>query len=604
MTVDNPEQPQDHTSAQKGSEPNVKMVPHPLKGEGHMRPDRIDIGDGLIMRWSTRKDADNVAGLMAEAFRWIPMGVQIAEDEEPKPNEMVSAAVKRLLRGNSAVMTEYDYAVVENTLAPEGENPLVACICLQQSPGYYGKVALNYGKPEAVGSHPDYRNKGLIRRLFSEMIHPASDQRGDVIQIIPGIYHFYRQFGYEYAIGLRIPRKIDNLEESIPSLPEHETIEKGGLGEPFQLRVPTLDDIPYLVSMSTPEKMLNQAEVGILYDEAYWRYNIHDVIVTAESRWDHQREHRIIVDAKTGKDCGVVMTHGSMRLYMEIFVLEDGYSYRDALHPVIRQMVAIANTPSTWELKEQAEDTKEEEAAAQAEDKLKALNEVLETSKTIDEAVKEQEEKEEEKKDEKKDEKKQTPATAAPAKKNKSMGISVDSQHPVAKLLKPETTAMTFKHRLYTRIPSYAKFLLKVAPTLEDRLAKSCLAGITVTWEFDFYRKVLGSSGKALKVVFESGKLVSATDDWVPPSPYEMMIAAQERKRKAKEENRPDVKPLVYEAKFAPLTFTRLLVGDLTMDQMTDVYGECHIAGGGDDAQMMLDILFPKQTYHFDMFWW
>ena len=51
-------------------------------------------------------------------------------------------------------MTEYDYAVVENTLALEGQNPLVACICLQQSPGYYGKVYLNYGKPEAVASHP------------------------------------------------------------------------------------------------------------------------------------------------------------------------------------------------------------------------------------------------------------------------------------------------------------------------------------------------------------------------------------------------------------------------------------------------------------------
>lgn len=37
----------------------------------------------------------------------------------------------------------------------------------------------------------EYRNKGLIRRLFLEMIHPASEARGDIIQFLPGIPHFY-----------------------------------------------------------------------------------------------------------------------------------------------------------------------------------------------------------------------------------------------------------------------------------------------------------------------------------------------------------------------------------------------------------------------------
>jgi hypothetical protein len=51
-------------------------------------------------------------------------------------------------------MTENDYAVVENTLAKEGENPIVACTCLMTSLGYYGDVDLNFGKPEAVGCLP------------------------------------------------------------------------------------------------------------------------------------------------------------------------------------------------------------------------------------------------------------------------------------------------------------------------------------------------------------------------------------------------------------------------------------------------------------------
>jgi hypothetical protein len=33
------------------------------------RPERIDIGDGLVMRWSTIKDANNIADCMSVAFK-------------------------------------------------------------------------------------------------------------------------------------------------------------------------------------------------------------------------------------------------------------------------------------------------------------------------------------------------------------------------------------------------------------------------------------------------------------------------------------------------------------------------------------------------------
>lgn len=33
------------------------------------RPERIDIGDGLIMRWSTKADAKNIADCMGECFK-------------------------------------------------------------------------------------------------------------------------------------------------------------------------------------------------------------------------------------------------------------------------------------------------------------------------------------------------------------------------------------------------------------------------------------------------------------------------------------------------------------------------------------------------------
>ena len=33
------------------------------------RPERIDIGDGLVMHWSTIKDVENIADCMAVAFK-------------------------------------------------------------------------------------------------------------------------------------------------------------------------------------------------------------------------------------------------------------------------------------------------------------------------------------------------------------------------------------------------------------------------------------------------------------------------------------------------------------------------------------------------------
>ncbi|KAF9343182.1 hypothetical protein BGX26_006126, partial [Mortierella sp. AD094] len=69
------------------------MFPHPLSGEAHMRPDRIDIGDGLLLRWSTKDDEANVADLMADVFMWHQFGPPIAEDEIPQPSEFVLALV-------------------------------------------------------------------------------------------------------------------------------------------------------------------------------------------------------------------------------------------------------------------------------------------------------------------------------------------------------------------------------------------------------------------------------------------------------------------------------------------------------------------------------
>ncbi|KAG0303222.1 hypothetical protein BGZ98_006888, partial [Dissophora globulifera] len=201
----------------------------------------IDIGDGLIMRWSTKADTTNVSTLIAEAFRWLPIGGPLPTDSIPPPSEWARASGRRMLSGKSAAMSEFDYAVVEDTKREEGKNPIVACVSLHRHLAYYGSVNVHFGKPEVVASDPEYRNRGFIRRLIFEMIHPESEARGDVLQFIPGIPYYYRQFGYEYGLTISPSAKIESTDV-VPPLAK-------GKSEPYILRVAKLDDLPFLKSL-------------------------------------------------------------------------------------------------------------------------------------------------------------------------------------------------------------------------------------------------------------------------------------------------------------------------------------------------------------------
>jgi len=79
------------------------------------------------------------------------------------------------------------------------------------------------GRPELVGTHPDYRRRGLIRAQF-KIIHQWSAARGHAMQAITGIPWYYRQFGYEMALELHGSR-----QGSISDVP----IRKKGESEPY-----------------------------------------------------------------------------------------------------------------------------------------------------------------------------------------------------------------------------------------------------------------------------------------------------------------------------------------------------------------------------------
>jgi hypothetical protein len=80
---------------------------------------RRELGGGLLQRWSTLEDTENIAQLCGFVFR----------DREDEPlNINAIEAVRRHTSGNFPFMGPGDYSVIEDT-TKEG-NPLVACTCL------------------------------------------------------------------------------------------------------------------------------------------------------------------------------------------------------------------------------------------------------------------------------------------------------------------------------------------------------------------------------------------------------------------------------------------------------------------------------------------
>ncbi len=212
---------------------------------------RRELGRGLIQRWSTQEDTEKIAQLCGVVFR----------DGEDEPlNLFVMDEVRQHMSGDFPLMGPGDYAVIEDT-GKEG-NPLVACTCLWRREWEYEGIAFGVGQPEFVATHPDYRNRGLIRALF-DMVHARSEAEGHLVQGITGIPYFYRQFGYEYALELE-GRRVTYLS----LIPKAE----GSAPEAYALRAATNEDIPVLMELYNRQRV--ESMVWWVTSEGFWHYQV------------------------------------------------------------------------------------------------------------------------------------------------------------------------------------------------------------------------------------------------------------------------------------------------------------------------------------------
>jgi hypothetical protein len=288
---------------------------------------RRDLGDGLVLRWSTAEDTENIAQLVGFVFR---------EKADESPNDFLANAVRRLMHGDHPLMGSGDYALVEDT-RKEG-NPLVACICLQRQDWTYEGIPFHMGRPEIVASDPTYRKRGLIRVLF-EMIHARSAAEGHMVQAITGIPYFYRQFGYEYALDLG-GRRVTYLS-LIPKAKE-------GQPEPYTLREATVEDIPLLQQYYNQRR--SASVVWTTIPDHYWRYQLEGWKANPER--DRTAIICMIVDG-AGIPKGYVSMAAkrwSKGLDVGDLAVEAGVNWQAVLPPVLRALQTYGSQTLTRKL--------------------------------------------------------------------------------------------------------------------------------------------------------------------------------------------------------------------------------------------------------------
>ncbi len=183
-----------------------------------------DLGNGLVMRRSTPEDAESLADFNGN----------IHGDNEVD-RQRVAAWTRDLLARPHPTLRSNDFTIVEETATGR----IVSSLNLIPQTWSYEGVEFPVGRPELVGTLPEFRNRGLVRAQFEE-IHKWSAERGDMVQGITGIPYYYRLFGYEMALDLA-GRRV-GYELNVPKL-------KGGETEPYTIRPATETDLAFIAEV-------------------------------------------------------------------------------------------------------------------------------------------------------------------------------------------------------------------------------------------------------------------------------------------------------------------------------------------------------------------
>lgn len=208
-----------------------------------------DLGDGLMMRWATPDDAEEVA----------QFNVDIHSDNPEEPEMLLYYWVLDLMSGKHPTTQASDFTVVVDT---NDSNRIVSSLNLISQTWAYDGIPFGVGRPELVATLPQYRRRGLVR-MQMEMVHALSAGRGELVTAITGIPWYYRQFGYEMGLNLGGSRQLFWARPG-----NSEKVAE----EPYRIRPATAEDIPLLGELYRTH--LGNSLITRPRDEAQWQYEM------------------------------------------------------------------------------------------------------------------------------------------------------------------------------------------------------------------------------------------------------------------------------------------------------------------------------------------
>jgi GNAT superfamily N-acetyltransferase len=279
-----------------------------------------DLGDGLLLRRATPADIPVITELMSRVFAF--------RGQEQHPN--VGAWIDDLASGRHPTVTAEDFLFVADTRA--GDRPVAGLVLMSQEWELDG-VRFGVGRPELVATLAEYRDRGLQRALFGAA-HTLCAARNQPVQGITGIYYYYRQFGYEYALDLGyhhgLPLALVPPVESKPNEPP--------AAELCTLRPATPDDLGQIMRLY--EQQRAGRLVSTVRDEAYTRW------IVFEQRPDSSEiaQARMIVDP-SGRSLGYLSYVGNPEdpvLFVIELAVEPGVGLRPLMPALLRALQAEA----------------------------------------------------------------------------------------------------------------------------------------------------------------------------------------------------------------------------------------------------------------------
>lgn len=281
-------------------------------------------GRNLVLRRSTAADADKLAEFNA----------RIHGDTEDYARR-VGAWTRDLLRGNHPSFGVGEFTIVENTRSGK----IVSSLNLISQIWSYAGIPFKAGRPELVGTDPEYRGRGLVRLQF-EVIHRWSQERGELVQGITGIPYYYRLFGYEMTVDLQFG--FSGYTMQLPSLAEDES-------ETVVFRPATESDISFI------SDLYQRNTAGLLlrceWSETDFRY-----VISGMSAENVNRTRLVIIESPQGERLGFLGHPPFLWRYGEVisatmYELVPGASWVEITPAVIRylwrtgeRMAAVMNT--------------------------------------------------------------------------------------------------------------------------------------------------------------------------------------------------------------------------------------------------------------------